>query len=73
MGIGYSGVSLSQQKSCAEIGNYEYYVVREAWPRVFFHRYGNGKGVEICGCERKCAPVNWIVRKPKLHFTDDEG
>lgn len=73
MDIGYNGVSLSKQKSCAEIQKYEYNMAREARPRDFFSPYVDGKGVEFRAYQWNCAPVNWMVRKPNDHFTDNEG
>ena len=71
--IGYMGIKFSRQKACAEIGSYKYELVREAWPRDYYSRFGNWEGPPISGAEMKCAPVNWVVRAPNSHFTDDNG
>lgn len=71
--VGYNGIQFRKLKACPELHNVNDPIVKEAWPvgllRLSQNSPASGSEEPVYGSEYvKCAPENWVVRRPVAHF-----
>lgn len=73
--VGYNGIEFRKLNACPEMRDTSRPLVRQAWPRGLLE-VGRAPASDepVAQSENvKCAPLNWIVRKPVRHFCDSES
>ena len=77
--VGYNGLEFRKLRACPELGDTSKRVVREAWPKGLLDIQDGKSVVDVdqshlsVSESRKCAPINWIVRRPVRHFSKSEN
>lgn len=71
--VGYNGIEFRKLNACPELHNLEDPLVREAWPpSLLISGQGSSEDVNdepVRGLDTtKCAPDNWVVRRPVSRF-----
>lgn len=73
--VGFNGYEFRKLNAFPELQNTASELVKRAWPNGLIDPYRNRQGSEseepVFGTEAlKCAPENWIMRRPVSHFGD---
>lgn len=69
--VGFNGIEFRRLAACPEMKDTSKPLVRQAWPRGLLEMRSGATGSDepIATSESvKCAPLNWIVRRPVRHF-----
>lgn len=69
--VGYNGIQFRGLAACPEMRDTSKPLVRRAWPRGLLERHVDRAASDepVIGAESvKCAPLNWVVRRPVRHF-----
>lgn len=68
--VGFNGIEFRHSNGYPEMRNDSSRLVGQAWPRSILQRYSTSESEEpVYGVESvKCAPENWVVRRPVGHF-----
>lgn len=74
--VGYNGIKFRRLRACPELHNENDPLVRATWPLGLLKRSSSREVSEepVQGSEQaRCAPENWVVRRPASHFTSPRG
>lgn len=72
--VGYNGYNFRKLKACPELSSNSSKMVRKAWPIGLLRDASQNISNDGRNIERlKCAPANWIVRRPLSFYARQSG